>query len=227
MPNPNVPFSEEQKQIWRTDYEALKAKRQALIDAGAQTWVMIEDPTSEAANTLKQVVIANYHKIVTKPGVIPLITPDYPIGCKRILVDCGYLVQLNRDNVELVVDPIAKFTESGIVTKDKTTGVEKDSRDYDVIIWATGWGSISFGRSFPVYGKGGLELWDYWRKAGNPRSYLGAMCHGFPNMVLGPGPSGNAFTSYIEVLEQNVDFLIKCIHGGSCKRLELKRFAES
>lgn len=135
------------------------------------------------------------------------------VGCKRILVDCNYLEQLNRDNVELVIDPIAKFTETGIVTKDKATGAEKDAFQYDVIIWATGWGSISFGRSFPVYGKNGVELWEHWHKVGNPRSYLGAMCNGFPNMILGPGPSGNAFTSYIEVLEQNVDFLIKCLQG--------------
>lgn len=77
MPNPNVPFSEEQKEIWRQDPEALKAKRQQLMDASAQTWAMIEAKESEGQEALKKVVIANYHKVITKPGVIEKITPNY------------------------------------------------------------------------------------------------------------------------------------------------------
>jgi hypothetical protein len=68
-----------------------------------------------------------------------------------------------------VPDPIQRFTANGIVSKSKTTGEEKE-REYDVIIWCTGWGSFSFGRAFPIYGRGGVEMWEYWRKCGNPRS---------------------------------------------------------
>ncbi|KAI9011693.1 hypothetical protein DFJ74DRAFT_710606 [Hyaloraphidium curvatum] len=210
FPYRNVPFTEEQKEIWRSDPAALVAKRQSLVDAGAQTWFAIENPDSPGAEALKQMIIENYHKIVKKPGVIPLITPDYPIGCKRILVDCNYLEQLNRDHVNLVVDPIARFTPNGIVAKNRETGQETE-RSYDIIIWCTGWGSIAFGRAYPIYAASGEELWDYWKRVGNPRSYLGTMCHGYPNPILGPGPQGNAFTSYIEVLEQRVDFMLRVL----------------
>ncbi|KAJ3300957.1 hypothetical protein HDU93_006998, partial [Gonapodya sp. JEL0774] len=103
----------------------------------------------------------------TKPGLYEKLVPNFPVGCKRFLIDCNYIDALNKDNCDLIVDPIDRVTENGIIAKSKSTGEEKE-RQYDIIIWATGWGSFAFGRAFPVYGLGGQELWDYWRKVGNP-----------------------------------------------------------
>ena len=86
--------------------------------------------------------------------------------------DPGYMACLNMDHVELVCDPIKEVTADGIVTEGKQAGGRKE-RAYDVIIWATGWGSFTFGRGFPVYGRDGKEVWEQWRSIGIPRSFQG------------------------------------------------------
>ncbi|KAI9003979.1 hypothetical protein DFJ74DRAFT_638944 [Hyaloraphidium curvatum] len=210
FPQNQAPFTEEQKAIWRADPAALMAKRQALMDGGEGLWTTIEDVDGPTHTAFKQVLLDYLKSKCQKPGLYDKLVPNFPIGCKRFLIDCGYLDALNLDNSELIVDPIASFTEKGIRAKNKKTG-EETEREYDIIIWATGWGSFAFGRAFPVYGIGGVELWDYWKKAGNPTAYLGAMTHGFPGMIYTCGPNGTTFDSFVEMIEIRIDFLVSVL----------------
>jgi cation diffusion facilitator CzcD-associated flavoprotein CzcO len=59
------------------------------------------------------------------------LTPKYPLGCKRVAFDAGWLESLHRPNVDLVSHPIVQVTPRGLVTSH---GVEKE---FDVIIFAT------------------------------------------------------------------------------------------
>ena len=63
------------------------------------------------------------------------------MGCKRIIMDPGYLDALNRPNVDLVTSPIDTVTEKGILTKD---GRE---HEFDVLILATGFDFVGACRS--------------------------------------------------------------------------------
>ncbi|KXS15379.1 FAD/NAD(P)-binding domain-containing protein [Gonapodya prolifera JEL478] len=206
----NAPFTEEQKALWRSDLKALEAKRQSLMDAGNGLWVTIENPNGETHANFKTALLGYLSSTCKKPGLYEKLVPNFPIGCKRFLIDCNYVDALNKDNCDLIVDPIDHVTERGIVGRDKSTGKEVE-REYDVIVWATGWGSFAFGRAFPVYGVGGKELWDYWRKVGNPSAYLGAMSNSFPNMIYTCGPNGTTFDSFVEMIEIRVDFMVRAI----------------
>lgn len=53
-------------------------------------------------------------------------------GCKRLLLDSGYLADLNRPNMSLKFGGVAKITEEGIETK------QGEQVPLDVIIFATG-----------------------------------------------------------------------------------------
>lgn len=88
----------------------------------------------------------------------------------------------------------------------RTTG----KHDHDVnfrisdVLPFLGWGAFSMGRSFPIYGKGGVELWDHWLKVGVPRAYQGAMVNGYPNLFLCVGPNSQVWSVSCLLLEREV-----------------------
>jgi cation diffusion facilitator CzcD-associated flavoprotein CzcO len=102
------------------------------------------------------------------------LTPNYPLGCKRILVESQYYRALQSPNVELVTDPIDHLTATGIATRDGRECA------VDVIIYATGFDTTDFLQSLEVRGKDGILIGEQW--AANRTSYLGLATPNFPNM---------------------------------------------
>jgi cation diffusion facilitator CzcD-associated flavoprotein CzcO len=168
-------------------------------------WAVISTPRSSSAQKIEDRCIAHLQATIKDPELVKKLTPDYPIGCKRIQFDPGYLPCLNRENVHLITDGIGKATATGLVTR---TG---QSVPADVIIFATGWGAFNMGRSYPIYGRGGVELWDRWLELGLPRAYQGAMVNNFPNLMLAVGPNTQVWSSFVEVMEMKVDLLVKML----------------
>ena len=118
-----------------------------------------------------------------RPDLVEKVIPTYPVGGKRSLLDNGvWLEALQRPNVELVTEGVSEITETGIVTAD---GV---ARDFDVIIYGTGFYASKFLHPMKIKGRDGADLHDTW--AGDPRAYLGMTTPGFPNlfMIYGPTP---------------------------------------
>jgi cation diffusion facilitator CzcD-associated flavoprotein CzcO len=128
------------------------------------------------------------------PSVREKAWPDYTFGCKRILFSSHYLPALQRANVELVTDAIARFTPGGIVT---AAGTE---HELDCVIWATGFKTTDFMFPMRVSGAGGLELREYW--SGGAHAHLGMCVPGFPSMFVMYGPntntSGGSIIVYLE-----------------------------
>ena len=165
--------------------------------------------TNKAANdTCAEFVRGEIRKIVKDPQVAELLAPkDYPIGTKRICVDTDYFATFNRPNVELV-----DIRKSG-VERITETGVVGEGRHYeaDDIVFATGFDAMT-GTLFKIdiRGRDGLELKQKW-EAG-PRTYLGLMTAGFPNlfMVTGPG-SPSVLSNMMVSIEQHVDWITDCL----------------
>ena len=120
--------------------------------------------------------------------------PDYTFGCKRVLFSSYFLPALQRPNVELVTEPIARIAPEGIVTADGSV------HELDCIIWATGFQTTEFMFPMDVLGRGGTELHDYW--SGGAHAHLGMTVPGFPNMFVMYGPntntSGGSIIFYLE-----------------------------
>jgi cation diffusion facilitator CzcD-associated flavoprotein CzcO len=125
--------------------------------------------------------------IVADPSVADLLVPDLGYGALRPPFVVGYYEMFNRPNVELVSTrrtPFVRVTPTGIETADGL-------REFDAIVWATG---FDFGTGamlrMGIQGAGGTPLSEYW--ADGPRTFLGLMCHGFPNLFFPGGPHGAA-----------------------------------
>jgi cation diffusion facilitator CzcD-associated flavoprotein CzcO len=122
------------------------------------------------------------------------VWPDYTFGCKRVLFSSHYLPALQRANVEVVTDSIARVAPEGIVTADGTL------HELDCIIWATGFKTTEFMFPMQIRGSDGVELNQTWD--GGAHAHLGMTVPGFPNMFVMYGPntntSGGSIVFYLE-----------------------------
>jgi cation diffusion facilitator CzcD-associated flavoprotein CzcO len=132
------------------------------------------------------------------------LTPDYEFGCKRILFSSYWYPALQRDNVELVTDQIARITERGIVTAD---GRE---REVDTIIYGTGFRANDFVAPMNVLGRARRSLNEAWRDGAE--AHLGITVAGFPNMFLLYGPNTNlGVGSIIVMIEAQVRHVVDAL----------------
>jgi cation diffusion facilitator CzcD-associated flavoprotein CzcO len=147
----------------------------------------------------------------TKPGLFEQIWPEYPMGCKRVLFSDDYVPALAQPNVEVVTDPIASVTPSGVVTAD---GVEYPA---DVLIWGTGFKVQEFLAPITITGVGGRELHEVWKDGA--RAYYGLTVPHFPNLLVMYGPNtntgGGSIIYFLEVQAKYVaDFVDELAETG-------------
>lgn len=141
-----------------------------------------------------------------RPDLIAKVIPTYPVGGKRSLLDNGVWIEaLKRDNVELVTEGILEITPQGIVTVD---GV---SREFDVIIYGTGFHASKFLWPMKITGRDGADLHASWD--GDARAYLGMTTPGFPNLFMIYGPNTNIVVngSIIFFSECSVRYILGCL----------------
>ena len=126
--------------------------------------------------------------------------PDYTFGCKRILFSSHYLPALERDNVELITDPITAITPTGVLTAASSPEGDGTAHEVDCVIWATGFKTNDFMFPMRVAGVDGLDLHEHWSRGAH--AHLGMCVPGFPNMFLMYGPntntSGGSIIVYLE-----------------------------
>jgi cyclohexanone monooxygenase len=157
-----------------------------------------------AANFVREKIA----EIVKDPQTAKLLQPNnHPIGSKRICIDSDYFAAFNRPNVTLVdirSNPIEEITANAVRT---------GAKDYEVdaLVLATGFdamtGSVA---KIEIRGCNGQTLNQKW--AEGPRTYLGVMSAGFPNLFIITGPgSPSVLSNMIVSIEQHVDWITDCI----------------
>jgi cation diffusion facilitator CzcD-associated flavoprotein CzcO len=134
------------------------------------------------------------------------VTPDYTIGCKRILISNDYYPALGRDNVDVVTDGIACVTERGIVMHDGT------EHEVDAIVFGTGFRVTDLLTPLSILGRDGLDLNDAWRDG--IEAYLGTAVAGFPNLFLLLGPNtGLGHSSMVYMVESQAHYVVECLRA--------------
>ena len=147
---------------------------------------------------------AYLHRRVTDPGLRAAVTPDYPIGGKRIIFDNAYYSTLARHNVKLVTDPIQRIVADGVETVDGA------HRRADILIYATGFRAAEFMVPISVRGRGGQVLQEQWSDGAD--AFMGLAVPGYPNAFLIAGP--NSFTpagSNPTMKEYQIGYIMECL----------------
>ena len=132
------------------------------------------------------------------------LQPDYPLGCKRILISNNYFPALAQGNVEIVNQAIQSITPHGVVTTD---GRE---HPVDALIYGTGFAATDFLAPMQIKGLDGVELNQAWRDGAE--AYKGISVNGFPNLFLLYGPNTNlGHNSILYMLESQFAYVLNCL----------------
>jgi cation diffusion facilitator CzcD-associated flavoprotein CzcO len=158
---------------------------------------------------------------ISDPGLRAKVTPDYRIGCKRILLSSAYYPALTRPNVELVTSPVGAVTPRGLVCADGT------GYDVDAIVYGTGFKTVDAIAGLNVAGRDGVKLADVWR--GGAQAYHGITVAGFPNFFLLLGPNtALGHNSVVFMIEAQVQHVLSCLRmlaGRKAGTIEVKAAA--
>ncbi|WP_210502848.1 flavin-containing monooxygenase [Nocardioides xinjiangensis] len=143
---------------------------------------------------------------VPDPSLRAALTPDYTIGCKRIILSSTLYPALSAGNTTLHDrhDGIDHFDATGVVT------ASGEHLDLDVVVFSTGYDATDGLIPYEVRGRDGVRLADFWQDY--PRAYLGTTVPGFPNFFVVTGPNtGIGHTSAIFVIESQMEYLLRAI----------------
>jgi cation diffusion facilitator CzcD-associated flavoprotein CzcO len=151
----------------------------------------LDDPTAAGR---AQIAASFLERTVPDERLRRALTPDYPFRCKRVLLGADYYLALQQEHVELVTDPIARVTETSIVTAGGRVV------DVDAIVCATGFQTSHYLSGIEVIGRDGDSLHERWGE--DPSAYLGVAVSGFPNFFMLYGPNTNqGGNSIVYILE--------------------------
>jgi cation diffusion facilitator CzcD-associated flavoprotein CzcO len=160
------------------------------------------------ARVLQRLAKWNVRRAVGDAELARKLTPEYTIGCKRVLISNEWFPMFRRGNVELVIEGIREITERGIVTND---GVE---RPVDCIVLGTGFvvDPRIYMQHFPVTGLSGHELARDW--AAGAEAYYGISVAGYPNLHQLVGPNtALGHNSIIFMIEAQVHYVLQCMRS--------------
>ena len=151
------------------------------------------------------------HRQVADPALRLKLTPNYVLGCKRILLSNDFYATVQRPNVAVITQPIERIVARGVRTTDGAL------HEADALIFATGFQTAS-GHPFAVFGSGGLSLDEAWARG--PRAYLGTTVAGFPNLFLMTGPNtGLGHNSMIYMIESQARYILDALRSMRRDRL--------
>lgn len=157
------------------------------------------------------------------PDVRGRAWPDYTFGCKRVLFSSDFLPALQRENVDLVVERIARVAPEGIVTADG------ELHEADCIIWATGFRTNDFMFPMRVDGAAGRSLHEDWREGAH--AHLGITVPGYPNMFLLYGPntntSGGSIIFYLEAQTAYVRQALQALRRRGAAAIDVRADVEA
>lgn len=183
----------------------LRRAYRTAIYWGREGYVPAFTRLPKLAMPAQQMARANIRRGIADPELRAKVTPDFAIGCKRILISNTYYPALAADNVDLVTERIARVTPSGIVTAD---GVE---RPIDVLIVATGFYTTELPITEHLVGRTGRTLAERWRETGMA-AYKGTTVPEFPNLFFIVGPNtGLGHSSMVFMIESQVAYIVDAI----------------
>jgi cation diffusion facilitator CzcD-associated flavoprotein CzcO len=133
------------------------------------------------------------------------LTPDYEVGCKRMLISNDFYPALQQSNTELVTEAIRELRPHGIVTAD---GRE---HEVDTIIWATGFRTGSMPVGERIRGRDGRLLAAAWKRDGM-QALRGSTVAGFPNLFMLTGPNtAPSHSSGVFMIESQLAYVLDAL----------------
>jgi cation diffusion facilitator CzcD-associated flavoprotein CzcO len=203
MPHTNRPIRDWERRLYRALPAAQRLARGGIY-AGRELLVLGFVKSPRLMRVLERIARRHMHSQISDPELLEKVTPEYTIGCKRILPSNHWYRALAAGNVELVTAGVREVRPRSIVDAD---GVE---RPVDAIVFGTGFQVTDIPAAHRVRGRGGTLLDDVWH--GSPRAYLGTSIAGFPNLFFLLGPNtGLGHSSMVYMIESQIAHVLAAL----------------
>jgi cation diffusion facilitator CzcD-associated flavoprotein CzcO len=159
---------------------------------------------------------------IKDPDLLAKLTPDYEIGCKRLLISNAYYPAISAENTTLEASALARV-EGG-----QAIGASGTAHDLDVLVFATGFEAVRPPFATRIFGSEGISLDAHWDKG--MQAYDSIAVHGYPNLFIINGPNtGLGHNSVVYIIEAQVDYILGAldhIDSQKVEVIEVKRAAE-
>jgi cation diffusion facilitator CzcD-associated flavoprotein CzcO len=204
VPKLDARYSERARRAFARFPWLLRASRFAKYAASELLGPMIFLDAPRLSALGERMSLRHLEAQVSDPALREKLRPHFQFGCKRILVSDDYWASFERENVELVTEPIDHVERDGLVTKDGAR------LEVDAIVLATGFAVGLAAAPFAVTGRGGRALDDAWRNGAV--AYKGMTVAGFPNWFILMGPNtGPGHTSVLVYTEAQIEHVLGAI----------------
>ncbi len=205
MPHGKRPINDWERTLYRRVPLAQKVVRGGVY-AAKEALVLGFAKRPSLMSLLERVSRGHIEKQVADPELRRAVTPDYLLGCKRLVPSNAWYPALQKPNVTLVPHAVREIRERSVVD---AAGVE---REVDTIIFGTGYHVTDIPFADHVHGRHGMLLRDVWN--GSPRAYLGTSVPGFPNFFMFLGPNtGLGHSSMIYMIESQTTHILDAIQA--------------
>ena len=202
-PHRDRPITEAERTLYRRVPAAQKAVRSAvywtreLLVPGLAFHPPLQKP-------IQKLALQHLKAQVRDPELREKLTPDFTIGCKRILPSNHFYPALTEPNAEVIASGVAEVRPRSIVAQDGT------EREVDTIVFGTGFRVTDIPMAGMIRGRDGRSLDEHWQ--GSPRAYRGTTVPGFPNLFLMVGPNtGLGHTSIVHMAESQTAYVVDAL----------------
>ncbi|MFB6552460.1 flavin-containing monooxygenase [Streptomyces sp. NPDC056405] len=204
-PHDNRPITDAERARFRARPGRQRIER-AKVYAAKELLVLGFAKQPRLMRLLEAVARKHLERQVADPALRRALTPDFTLGCKRLVPSNRWYPALQKPNVELVPRALREIREHSVIDAD---GVE---REVDTIVFGTGFHVTDIPFADKVRGRDGELMSEVW--GGSPRAYLGVSVPGFPNffMFLGPN-SGLGHSSMVYMIEAQVEHVKNAIRA--------------
>ena len=162
---------------------------------------------------LNKRVRQQYKTRIKSPSLRKKLTPDYTVGCKRLIISSGFFKCIQKENVEVVDQAIDRLEGNCVILKDGSR------HEVDVLILATGFKALNYMRPIQITGRDNTDLYQVWQQ--RITAYRSLMLPNFPNLFIigGPySPIGNY--SIIDMTEVQLTYIMQLITKWQQQKLD-------
>jgi cyclohexanone monooxygenase len=203
LPKPDRPYTEREKWLFAHLPLAKKFYRTRLWLRSESNIAVIENG-SDKTQQFKTLALSHLDATVGDPELRSMLTPDHPLGCKRLVFSSDFIPALTRSNVEVVSSPARSLRARSLVTEDGS------ELEVDVVVCATGYAAADYLGQIDVIGEDDVSLRERWRDGAS--AYMGMAVPGFPNFFMLYGPNTNVGSnSVIFMLEAQAHYIVRAL----------------
>lgn len=203
LPKPDRPYTERERRTFRYIPLAKKVYRTRLW-LRSESNISVIEHGSDKTREFTDIALKVLESSVADADLRRTLTPQHPLGCKRLVFASDYLPTLVQPHVRVIPSPARALRRRVLVTEDGT------ELDVDVVICATGYAAADYLGQIEVIGEGGVSLRDVWRDGAH--AYLGMAVPRFPNFFMLYGPNTNVGSnSVLFMLEAQAHYIVRAL----------------